>query len=469
MADNFAGVLAERGAGARLVSASDGPQWAAGDGIARASAMWGAIGLEPGSPVVIACDLTPVTTLAYLGAIHAGLVAVPLDVAELSRRFGLVAAATRASAVWLPNENRSTDAGDATVLVGDAAFEEPTGAAVSRRDDDLAALMLTSGSTGTPRLVMVTHGNLLANTAAIARSQRLGPDDRAMLVLPVSYCFGASVLCSHLYVGADVVLDGRFMFPDKVLRAIAEHGCTTFAGVPTVFRILDRRSSIREIELPSLRRFLQAGGPLDEETIGRLRSAQPNAAFYVMYGQTEATARITTRDAEADPQRDGCVGRPLDGLSLRIVDGEVRVRGPSVCPGYWRDDDATDAKLAGGWLRTGDLGRIDDDGRLWIEARVGQFAKIRGVRVSFDEVEHLARGAAGIAGVAAAATPHGESGEALVLHVVPSPDADRDEVERAVRDRLPATWDIARVEMADELPRTSSGKIDRARLAGGRS
>ena len=128
---------------------------------------------------------------------------------------------------------------------------------------------------------------------AIIRSQRLGSDERALLILPVSYCFGASVLHTHLYRGGAVVFDSRFMFADKVLRAIAYHSCTSFAGVPTAYQILLRRSNIRAIPLPSLRRFLQAGGALAVASIQQMRTIVPHAEFFVMYGQTEATARIS--------------------------------------------------------------------------------------------------------------------------------------------------------------------------------
>src|SRR5262249_17574952 len=155
-----------------------------------------------------------------------------------------------------------TKKGSFLCLHGDLAKEMPKimppAACVA---SDLAVLMATSGSTGALRFVMVSHGNLIANTEAIIRSQRLASDERAMLILPVSYVFGASVMHTHLYDGGGVVFDRRFMFPDKVLQAIAQFNCTTFAGVPTVYNVLLRRSNIRRISMPSLRRFLQAGGP----------------------------------------------------------------------------------------------------------------------------------------------------------------------------------------------------------------
>jgi long-chain acyl-CoA synthetase len=110
----------------------------------------------------------------------------------------------------------------------------------------------------------------------------------------VSYCFGASVMHSHLYQGGGVVFDSRFMFPDKVLLAINTYGCTTFAGVPAVYSILLRRSNLRSIPLPGLRRFLQAGGALAPESVREICSVLPTAEFFIMYGQTEATSRIST-------------------------------------------------------------------------------------------------------------------------------------------------------------------------------
>src|SRR5208282_734636 len=184
------------------------------------------------------------------------------------------------------------------------------------------ALMATSGSTGIPRFVMISHGNLIANTEAIIRSQQLAHDERAMLILPVSYCFGASVMHTHLYQGGGVVFDRRFMFPDRVLHSIAQYGCTTFAGVPTAYNVLLRRSNIRRIALPGLRRFLQAGGVLAPQRVSEMRALFPLTRFYVMYGQTEATARISCMEPERWEEKSGSVGRPLDNLTVSIVDDE---------------------------------------------------------------------------------------------------------------------------------------------------
>ena len=316
---------------------------------------------------------------------------------------------------------------------------------------DLAALMATSGSTGVPRFVMVSHGNLIANTEAIIRSQRLASDEKVMMILPVSYCFGASLLHTHLYQGGGVVFDGRFMFPDKVLHAINKYACTTFAGVPTVYNILLRRSNIRSIEMPSLRRFLQAGGPLAPQRVAEMRAAVPKPEFYVMYGQTEATARISCLDPEHLDEKLGSAGRPLDNLTVRIVDdngkdlpagqvGEIMVKGPSITMGYLNEPEETLRVFNHGWLRTGDLAHLDADGYIWIDGRKGTFLKMRGLRVSFAEVETKVAAVPGVYECAAAAVPHPEAGEALALYVVP--DKGADDVIDQVRRSLPTYWTL---------------------------
>jgi acyl-CoA synthetase (AMP-forming)/AMP-acid ligase II len=320
---------------------------------------------------------------------------------------------------------------------------------------------------------MVNHRNLFTNTEAICRSQKLGTNERVMLVLPLSYCFGASVLHTHLYKGGGVVFDSRFMFPDKVLRAIDSYGCTTFAGVPTVYNILLTRSNLRSIPLPSLQRFLQAGGPLPPENVQKIRETVPNAQFYVMYGQTEATARISCLPPEHLAEKLGSVGLALDNLEIRIVDknglqvpvgdiGEIWVKGPSVCSGYLGNPLETARRFHDGWLKTGDLAAQDSDGYLWLKGRERDFMKIRGVRVSFAEVESRVSAVPGVYECAAASISHPEAGEALVLFVVPE-NGTRD-LSAQIRRALPPHCVCAAVTFVSQLPRTLNGKVARFRL-----
>ena len=477
---NFAGRLLRRlgenshlidGATGQTLSGKEIPGLIAGFAAGFLSA-----GLQAGDRVLISCGLSPASTLAYLGAMYAGLVPVLVDERALATSGESILVRARAKAVWVGQGVQCDWARKNGVKQIEGNFDARPANSLRPApctEEDLAVLMPTSGSTGVPRLVMVSHGNLRANTEAIVRSQCLGSDEKAMLVMPVSYCFGASVMHSHLYQGGGVVYDSRFMFPDKVLHAINTYGCTTFAGVPAVFGILLRRSNFSSIRLPGLRRFLQAGGALAPESIRQIRSIVPTADFFVMYGQTEATARISTLPPDRLGEKLGSVGLPLDNLVVRIVDkegrelaagetGEIQVRGPSVCSGYFDDPEATERRFGDGWLKTGDFASLDDEGYLCIKGRTSEFLKIRGVRVSFGEVETKVAAVPGVYECAATATRHPEAGEALALFIVADDGASI--VAERVRRALPPQWTCVSVRVVPELPKTENGKIARSQL-----
>ncbi|HTS19878.1 MAG TPA: class I adenylate-forming enzyme family protein [Verrucomicrobiae bacterium] len=477
---NFAGEILRRlGPNSQLIDAASGQAVPAEEvpGLIRGFAgTFLSSGLRPGDRILISCNLTPSSTLAYLGTMYAGLVPVPLDGRVLTDSGETLCVRTRARAVWT-DEAIQCDWPDKLGVLHLKGCPDgrpaPSLAPAACAKDDLAALMPTSGSTGVPRLVMVSHGNLIANTEAIVRSQGLGTDERAMLILPISYCFGASVVHSHLYQGGSVVFDSRFMFPDKVLRAINEYGCTSIAGVPTTYNILLRRSSLATVPLPGLRRFLQAGGALATESVTKMREIVPSAAFYVMYGQTEATARISCLPPERLTQKLGSAGVPLDNLKVAAFDeggrelatdetGEIWVKGPSVTLGYFDDPEETARKFSQGWLKTGDIGSLDADGYIWLKGRKGDFMKMRGVRVSFAEIETRVRAVAGVCECAATSVPHPEAGDALALFVVPENGA-RD-LPAQIRRALPVHWVCSAINLVEELPRTSTGKMARHRL-----
>lgn len=433
-------------------------------------------GLKAGERILIGCTLSPPTTIAYLGAMYAGMIPIPVGESVLVSSLPALLKRTNARAVWTETNLQIEKIADADVLAlhGRTAQsgKDPIPPA-PRALSDLATLMATSGTLGPSRFVMVSHENLIANTEAIIKSQNLQSDDRAMVILPLSYCFGASVVHTHLYQGGGVVFDHRFMFPDKVLRAINEYQCTTFAGVPTVYNILLSRSNIRSIPMPTLRRFLQAGGALGSQQVSRIRAAVPTAKFFVMYGQTEATARISCLDPEHLDEKLGSAGRPLENLQVRIIDengselplgevGEIIVKGPSITLGYLNEAQENHRIFKDGWLRTGDVGHLDGDGYIWISGRKSAFVKMRGVRVSFAEVENKVAAVPGVYECAAAAIPHSEVGEALVLYVVPEKESC-DVIER-VRRSLPLFWTCASINLVSEIPKTAHGKVARAAL-----
>jgi len=445
------------------------------DGIRNFASVFSAAGLTAGDRVIIGCSVGPASTLAYLGALYAGLVVVPVNDRGLAASGQDIFKTTGARAVWTQRVTcdwlRSPD-----ILCIEGGGRRPDGILplpARRGAGDLAALMPTSGSTGRPRLVQVTQGNLIANTEAIIRSQHLAEDERALLVMPINYCFGASVVHTHLWQGGAVVYDSRFMFPDKVLQSIDRHRCTTFAGVPTVYNILAQRSNLGSMPLPTLRRFLQAGGALAPARIRQIRTLLPQVDFYVMYGQTEATSRIACLPPARLEDKLGSVGVPLDNLQLRIVGedgtelspgetGEIWVAGQSISQGYLDEPEETARHFRDGWLATGDIAWRDEDGYLWIVGRKSEFVKMRGIRVSLAEIEARAEATVGVAECAAAAVSHPEAGEAVVLYVV----AGQAPFDPALlRRAMPAEWVVDSVTFVPELPRNPHGKLTRSRLA----
>jgi hypothetical protein len=265
----------------------------------------------------------------------------------------------------------------------------PGHGAEPRLHPDLALLLTTSGSTGSPKLVRLSSTNVRANAEQIAHALDLHADDRAITSLPLNYSYGLSVLHSHLLVGASVVLTDASVVDPCFWSAVEAHGVTTLAGVPYTFDLLDRVQPSPSA-LRTLRLVTQAGGRLDPDAVARhaRRFAAAGADLRVMYGQTEATARIAISppgDAALHPD---AVGRAVAGTTITIDDGEVVVRGPQVMLGYA----GTRADLALGRtvdeLRTGDLGVVDD-GRLRITGRRRRIAKVFGLRLDLDRVERL--------------------------------------------------------------------------------
>jgi acyl-coenzyme A synthetase/AMP-(fatty) acid ligase len=298
-------------------------------------------------------------------------------------------------------------------------------------------------------------------------------------VLPLYYCYGRSVLQTHLLAGGSVVLDNRFAFPRLVLEALGQEGCTGFAGVPLTYEIIRRQVEVATLALPRLRYLTQAGGAMAPETIDWVRRAFRPAQLFVMYGQTEATARLSYLPPERADDKRGSIGVPIPGVTLAVVDeqgrevppgqtGQLVARGPNVTLGYLDEAEATAAILHDGWLWTGDLARRDEDGFFFHEGRSKEILKIGGHRVSPVEIEQVIQRAPAVAEAAVVGQPDALHGEVPVAFVVGADGRTPDEAElrRFCRERLPA-WQVpVRFTAVEALPRNEAGKLLRAELAG---
>ena len=317
-----------------------------------------------------------------------------------------------------------------------------------------------------------------ANTRSIVEYLGLSGKDRALLALPLYYCYGRSVLQTHLLVGGSVFLEGRMAFPRTVLETLAAEGCTGFAGVPLTFEIVRRQVDVSAIEFPQLRYVTQAGGAMAPDTIEWVRSAFRPARLFVMYGQTEATARLSYLPPDRAEEKAGSIGIPIPGVELRVVDeqgrelppgevGELVARGANVTPGYLDEPKETAAILHDGWLWTGDLAERDADGFLYHRGRAKEILKIGGHRVSPIEIEEVIARHPAVDEAAVIGVRHELLGEAPLAFVVPRPGATSDEADllRYCREQLPAYMVPVTFAFVDSLPRNESGKLLRMELA----
>ena len=473
--------------------------WREVQGFARALR---ARGLQAGERVAILLPNRIEAAVACYGAWLAGGIAVPLNAQARERDFQAWLAHCDArhvvferrhgdavAAIDAIDATRTTPTGHWTIerwaidaehpLVdgggsdADAPGFDPAGIA----SDDIALILYTSGTTGAPKGVTLTHGNLLANAEAVVRYLALDERDSVLSILAFYYAYGASVLHTHLISGGCVVLAQNLLFPHLLMDTIARERITGFSGVPSTFALLLERVKLADYDLSSLRYLTQAGGAMSPVLTRRLRAALPDARLFVMYGQTEATSRLTWLPPEHLDEKLGAVGIPVDGVELRIVredgrdadtgdTGEVRVRGPNVMRGYWKNPDATAAVLVDGWLRTGDLGHLDADGVLWLAGRRSDMIKTGAHRVHPGDIEDVIAELPGVSEVAVVGIDDSVLGQVIKAFVVAPglPPNSGNHIKAHCRERL-ATYKIPRdIAFVTTLPRTASGKVRRAAL-----
>lgn len=340
----------------------------------------------------------------------------------------------------------------------------PTGAMSSREAShpDLALLLTTSGSTGSPKFVRLSWTNLSSNLRAVGLSQSLSPSDVAITVLPLHYSYGMSVVLSHLAAGSTVVVSTASVMEPLFWEAFERYGATILNTVPYLFHIL-RRTGFFERDLPTLRAVTQAGGRLDPKMMRMAvdKLTPQGVGLYVMYGQTEAAPRIACLPPDRLEERFGSVGLPLEGGTITIEDepaadegsGQVVYSGPNVMLGYAETRaDLALGDVTGGRLSTGDLGYLDDEGFLFLTGRSKRIGKVFGVRISLDEVEQELRDLGAVAAVA---------GTDRVVVFVETSDTAMLASQRPVaagRLRIPAAG--LELRAVEAIPLLPNGKVD---------
>jgi long-chain acyl-CoA synthetase len=342
---------------------------------------------------------------------------------------------------------------------------------ISHRTDDiypdLAVLLSTSGTTGSPKLVRLSYKNIRSNASSIAEYLKITEDQRSITSLPMSYSFGLSVINSYLLSGGSLLLtDGSFVLRD-FWNHFNKYECTSFSGVPYSYELL-KKTNFEKMELPSLKVMTQAGGRLSNDLIKYFSklSEQRGFSFYVMYGQTEATARISYVPPSELPEKTGSIGIAIPGGEISIhsggkevseadVEGELVYKGDNVMLGYAEErDDLSKGDELNGKLHTGDIAYKDQDNFFYITGRLKRFIKIFGLRLNLDEVEKMIESQYKIFNACSG------TDDRLNILIDSSDGVSSEDIRQKVAAYYKIKKSLITVLLADKMPVTESGKKD---------
>jgi long-chain acyl-CoA synthetase len=463
----------------------DGTDWVTwGEVRARAAAVAATVQAAAGSGdrVAIAWPTSVEFVAAYLGVLAAGAVAVPLNPnspgPELAGELARVAPALILAGGNAPKALVDAAGGVPVIEELPPPSGDGTLPVVDRADGDLAVLLFTSGTAGAPRAAMLTHGNLHANLqqmlslpGEIARS-----DDVGLAAVPLFHVFGLNVaLGLSLATGAALVLEERFD-PAASLELVRDLGVTSLVGAPTMFAAWVGLGADGGDMLRGVRRAISGAAALPAEVATRFEE-RFGVPLWQGYGLTEASPAVAT-SLGTGRNRPGSVGRPLPGVEVRLVDeaggdvlqgdpGEIWVRGANVFDGYYGDPQATAEVLTpDGWLRTGDIGVLGEDGDLYVVDRSKDLVIVSGFNVFPAEVEKVVATVDGVADVVVVGRPDpvtGESVEAVVVRA-PGTDLTEDDIRARCATSLARYKCPSSIRFVDELPRGLAGKALRRAL-----
>jgi malonyl-CoA/methylmalonyl-CoA synthetase len=452
-------------------------------------------GIGPGERVAVGFPNSPELVTTVLAVLRSGAALVPLNPAYPADEAGYIvgdsapalilthdaqAAALReitARSPVPPNGCASTLLTSTDDLRASIAGDPPL------RPEDPALIIYTSGTTGRPKGAVLSHGALLSNLTTIAAAWRWTERDRLLLTLPCFHLHGLGLgILGSFLVGSSVVMRARFV-AEETPRLLAEHECTMFFGVPTMYNRLVTlpESALEGIDFGGMRMWVSGSAPLGPATFERFRE---RFGFELLdrYGMTECGFVVATPYGEA--RRPGTVGRPLPGIEVRIVDadeadagrlvparrgepGEVLMRGPNLFSGYWRREEETRAAFLDGFLRSGDLAIEDEDGMIRIVGRRSvDVIKSRGFKIGAIEIENCLQAHPAVAEVAVVGVPHADLGEIVVAVVcrAPGKDVSPEGLRAYAREHLAPHKVPGRIVFRDQIPRTGPGKFKKRQL-----
>jgi len=476
---------AERGERAALIDGSTGRTLTYGD-LARQvgsfAAGLAARGVGAGDVVALCAPNAPEYAVVFHAVAAMGAVVTTVNPAYTAEEMGfqLRNAGARLAIVAEPFAERAREAGAPEVLVpGDEAFDrlltaEPDAPVPdAARPDDLVALPYSSGTTGLPKGVMLTHRNVVANLGQVREVQRLTEDDTVIGVLPFFHIYGMTVIMNQaLRTGATVVTMPRFDL-GTFLDLLERHRVTKAHLVPPIILALVKDPSVEGRDLSRLQWINSGAAPLSGE-LADACAARLGCKVVQGYGLTETSPVTHAVPIEREDNRPGSVGPPVPSTECRVVDlmdgtdlgpgedGEVWIRGPQVMRGYLGDEESTASTIdEDGWLHTGDIGHADEDGWFYLVDRLKELIKVKGFQVAPAELEALLLEHPAVADAAVVASPDDEAGEVPKAFVVAASGAELDveELKAFVAKRVASYKQLRRVEVIDAIPKSASGKV----------
>lgn len=463
-------------------------------------------GIKRGDRVVLILENCLEYVVAYYGVLKAGAVVAPLSsdlkpeglrplleelnpkVVISSARFERVLHATDLSpykiqALILIRPKLKWSSTTFSVLSWQALIrnEESSNPNIAIDELALSSIIYTSGSTGGPKGVMLSHRNIVSNTRSICQSLHLIDKDIQMVVLPFFYVMGKSLLNTHFAIGGTVVINNKFAYSASVVSQMVDEQITGFSGVPATYAYLLHRSPLAGYrdKLHSLRYCSQAGGHMSRQIKEELRQVLPeHTKIYIMYGATEASARLTCLEPDRFEDKIESIGRAIPGVMLRVLDGkgqelpnnqigELVGSGTNIMQGYWQDDQTTAMMLDQNGYHTGDLGHHDSEGYLYVVGRKDDLLKVGGHRINPQEIEDALMETELLIEIVILGIPDELLGHRLIAFATPkNENCTENQILSRCAERLPRYKLPSEVKLVRTVPKSPSGKIDRKKCLG---
>lgn len=443
------------------------------------------LGIQPGDRVALSCYNSPEFIYCYFAVTKIGAVIIPLNLmlTQEEIQYILLNAETKALIVHekiaqklnIQMNQWKSDLGLKELIVLDDETRKkvslsPQAALPEISHDTISTLLYTSGTTGRPKGAVITHQNLLANAYSCEVALEGKGDDIFLCVLPMFHSFGFTVcVLLPLFVGSTIVIHDAF-HPKEVLDSLITKGITVFAAVPAMYVVLSQAIKASKVELPSLRVAVSGGAPLPVEIL-KLFNEQYGIPLLEGYGLTEASP-VVSFNPLSGVKKPGSVGIPLVGIDVKIIDetgkalplkeiGEILIHGPNVMSGYYKDPAGTAATIEDGWLHTGDLGFLDDDGYLFIVDRKKELIITRGLNVYPREVEEALYAHPLVFEAAVVGVSDPTRGEIVKAYVVLKENhtLEKKELLDFLNKKI-ASYKLPRIiEFVETLPKNAAGKI----------